>query len=74
MLKRGPYMTKKRKHKFESTYQMIDELKEHILNMEIEMGTHIKYKRFDEVESLKRYIKKFKQYLQEYKKDGWLID
>lgn len=73
MLKRGAYKTKKRKREFELTYAIIDRLKRYINNMKIEIESHERHNRQDEVKRLKESISEIEIELKEYEKNGWSI-
>ena len=69
-----PYKTKKRIEEFIKTYESIAELNHYISNLEIEISTFEKYKKYDEAQARKELVEKFKDELKEYKKQGWDID
>jgi hypothetical protein len=68
------YFTQKRARQFRITYDLIDELKSAIWNMQIENETHIHFGNLGEIESNNRLISKFEQYLKQLEDEGWIVD
>jgi len=68
------YFTKKRKREFRITYDLIEELKNSIRNMQIENETHTRFGNLDEVDSNNRLIIKFEKELKKLEDSGWSVD
>jgi len=71
--KRGYYMTKKKKRKFNFDYNRIKWINNCIINLEAEKETLIKNEKWDEVEAKEKYIYKLKNELYQYGKAGYDI-